>query len=91
MGDAAGLKAWQVLANCERALAIELLAGEQAVEFHAPLEPGAATKAVHDALREGISFFDHDREFGPDIAQAVALVRSGALVTAAEAVTGPLD
>ena len=41
MGNAAGLKAWQVLANAERALAIELLAGAQAVEFLAPLEPGA--------------------------------------------------
>ena len=40
MGNAAGLKAWQVLANSERALAIELLAGAQAVEFLAPLEPG---------------------------------------------------
>src|SRR5439155_17662750 len=40
MGNASGLKAWQVLANAERVLAIELLAGAQAVEFHAPLEPG---------------------------------------------------
>ena len=39
MGNAAGLKAWQVLANSESALAIELLAGAQAVEFLAPLEP----------------------------------------------------
>ena len=40
MGNAAGLKALQVLANAERSLAIELLAGAQAVEFLAPLEPG---------------------------------------------------
>ncbi len=40
MGNAAGLKAWQVVANAERVLAIELLAGAQAVEFLAPLEPG---------------------------------------------------
>ncbi len=40
MGNAAGLKALQVLANAERALAIELLAGAQAIEFLAPLEPG---------------------------------------------------
>ena len=40
MGNAAGLKALQVVANAERALAIELLAGAQAVEFLAPLEPG---------------------------------------------------
>ena len=47
MGNAAGLKAWQVLANAERALAIELLAGAQAVEFLAPLEPGAGVRAAH--------------------------------------------
>ena len=41
MGNAAGLKALQVLANAELALAIELLAGAQAIEFLAPLEPGA--------------------------------------------------
>ena len=40
MGNAAGLKALQVLANAEHMLAIELLAGAQAVEFLAPLEPG---------------------------------------------------
>ncbi len=40
MGNASGLKAWQVVANAERAVAIELLAGAQAVEFLAPLEPG---------------------------------------------------
>ena len=34
MGNARGLKACR-LANCESALAIELLAGAQAVEFHA--------------------------------------------------------
>ena len=44
MGNAAGLKAWQVLANTEWALAIELLAGAQGVEFLAPLEPGPASR-----------------------------------------------
>ena len=47
MGNASGLKAWQVLANSERALAIELLAGAQAVEFLAPLEPGRGGRATH--------------------------------------------
>jgi len=37
MGNASALKLWQVLANSERALAIELLAGAQGVEFLAPL------------------------------------------------------
>ena len=55
MGNAAGLKALQVLANAERALAIELLAGAQAVEFLAPLEPGrgagGGARPRADALR----------------------------------------
>ncbi len=51
MGNAAGLKAWQVLANAERALAIELLAGAQAIEFFAPLEPGLGARAARDAVR----------------------------------------
>ena len=33
MGNGAGLKAFQVVANAERVLAIELLSGAQAVEF----------------------------------------------------------
>src|SRR4029450_5357848 len=47
MGNGAGLKAWRVLANSELALAIELLAGCQAVEFLAPLAPGAGVAAAH--------------------------------------------
>src|SRR5207247_6135951 len=37
MGNASALKAWQVLANVERVLAIELLAGAQCKHFLAPL------------------------------------------------------
>ena len=51
MGNAAGLKAWQVLANAERVVAIELLAGAQAVEFHAPLEPGLGPGAARELVR----------------------------------------
>jgi histidine ammonia-lyase len=44
MGNASGLKAWQVLENGERVLAIELLAGAQGVEFLAPLQPGVGVR-----------------------------------------------
>src|ERR671932_742836 len=46
MGNASALKAWRVLENCEAALAIELLAGAQGVEFLAPLEPGVGVRAT---------------------------------------------
>src|SRR5437762_2197704 len=79
MGNAAGLKAWQVLANCERALAIELLAGAQGVEFLAPLEPGAGVRATRAFVRERSPRLKDDRSLAPDI-EAVALsIRAGEL------------
>ncbi len=90
MGNAAGLKAWQVLANCERALAIELLAGAQAVEFHAPLEPGAGTRAARAAVRERSPRLRDDRSLAPDIEAVAAAIRDGSLVAAVEAEVGEL-
>ncbi len=63
--------------NAETVLALEALAAAQALDLRAPLEPGAATRAVHDAIRTRVPFFEADREFGPDIAAAIALVRDG--------------
>ena len=77
--------------NLRRILAIELVCAGAALDLRAPLEPGPATAAVKRALREAVPFFEADREFGPDIAAAVELVRSGRLVSAAEEATGPLD
>jgi histidine ammonia-lyase len=83
MGNAAGLKAWQVLANSERALAIELLAGAQAVEFHAPLEPGAGVRATRAAVRELSPRLRADRPLAPDIEAVATAIRDGSLIAAA--------
>ncbi len=80
MGNAAGLKGWQVLANCESVLAIELLAGAQAVEFHAPLEPGAGVRAVRAAVRELSPRLRDDRSLAPDIEAVATAIRTGALM-----------
>ena len=80
-----GLKAWQVLANCERALAIELLAGAQGVEFHAPLEPGTGVQATRSAVRELSPRLRDDRSLAPDIEEVAIAIRGGSLVAAAEA------
>ena len=90
MGNAAGLKAWQVLGNCERALAIELLAGAQAVEFHAPLEPGAGARAARAAVRELSPRLEDDRPLAPDIESVAVAIRDGSLVAAVEAEAGAL-
>ena len=90
MGNAAGLKAWQVLANSERALAIELLAGAQGVEFLAPLEPGAGVRAAHDFIRSLSPRLDDDRPLAPDIEAVAVAIRDGALIAAVEAEVGEL-
>ena len=90
MGNAAALKALQVLANAERALAIELLAGAQAVEFLAPLEPGPGVRATHDAVRELSERLRADRSLADDIERVAAAVRDGSILAAAEAAVGEL-
>jgi histidine ammonia-lyase len=90
MGNTAGLKAWQVLANCESALAIELLAGAQGVEFLAPLEPGAGVRATRAAVRELSPRLRDDRSLAPDIAAVATAIRDGALAAAVEAEIGGL-
>jgi histidine ammonia-lyase len=90
MGNAAGLMAWQVLANAERALAIELLAGAQAVEFLAPLEPGGGVGAARALVRELSPRLRDDRPLAGDIEAVAAAVRDGSLVAGVEATLGEL-
>jgi histidine ammonia-lyase len=90
MGNAAGLKAWQVLANSERAVAIELLAGAQAVEFHAPLEPGVGGRTARAAVRELSPRLRDDRPLAGDIEAVARSIRDGSLVEAVEAESGAL-
>jgi len=91
MGMTAARHAREVVANAETVVALEALGAAQALDLRAPLEPGPATRAVHRAIRATVPFFEADREFGPDIADAVSLVHEGGLVAAAEAEIGSLD
>src|SRR3954470_3161883 len=90
MGNAAGLKAWQVLANAESVLAIELLAGAQAVEFLAPLQPGRGVAAVREFVRELSPRLRDDRPLAPDIEAVATTIGDGSLVAAVEAEVGEL-
>jgi histidine ammonia-lyase len=91
MGNASGLKALQVLANAEYALAIELLAGAQAIEFLAPLHPGPGVRATHDAVRGLSARLRDDRQLSPDIERVASAVRDGSILAAAEAEIGELQ
>jgi histidine ammonia-lyase len=90
MGNASGLKAWQVLGNSERVLAIELLAGAQGVEFLAPLEPGVGVRATRAFVRTLSARLRDDRPLAGDIETVAAAVRDGSLVEAVENEIGEL-
>ena len=91
MGMTGARHAREVVASAETVVALEALAAAQALDLRSPLEPGPATRAVHEAIRARVPFFEADREFAPDIAEAVTLVRDGDLLVAAEAAVGSLD
>jgi histidine ammonia-lyase len=90
MGNAAGLKALRVLDNAERTLAIELLAGAQAVEFLAPLRPGRGADAAHGFVRTLSERLTEDRSLSADIERVADAIRAGALVAAVEREVGVL-
>ncbi|HEX4765172.1 MAG TPA: histidine ammonia-lyase [Lichenihabitans sp.] len=78
-----------MIANATAVIGIELLAAAQACDFHAPLASSAPLEAVRATLRARVPHLDDDRYVHPDMEEANALVRSGALVAAAAAVPLP--
>ncbi len=90
MGNAAGLKALRVLDNAERTVAIELLAGTQAVEFLAPLRPGRGAAAAHAFVRTLSDRLTEDRSLSADIERVAEAIRTRAVVAAVETEVGAL-
>jgi histidine ammonia-lyase len=90
MGWGAALKLRSVLDNLTNVLAVELIASARALDLRAPLEPSPATSAVRKLLRTEVKGPGPDRVVAPELAAAAALIRSGAVVAAAEKVLGSL-
>ena len=90
MGWGAARKLRQLIANTARVLAVELAAASRALDFRAPLKPGASTGAVHQVIRLHVDPPATDRYLAPELAAVEALVNDGAIVEAAESVIGAL-
>ena len=90
MGWGAALKLRTVLDNVRHILAVELLAAARAQDLRRPLEASPATTAVRDLLRKHVPGVGPDRYLAPELAAAEELIRSGAILEAAESVTGRL-
>jgi histidine ammonia-lyase len=91
MGATAAVHCWQVCANVERVLAVELLCGAQGIDFLSPLRPGPGVAALHAALRERSPHLADDRSLTADIESVAAGIRDGSLLAAAEGAAGPLS
>ena len=91
MGTIAARTLAAIVDNLEGALACELLAALAATDFRRPARSGVGTGAAYDRAREAIAPVDDDRVFADDIEAAREMLRTGALVRAAEdAIGGPL-
>jgi histidine ammonia-lyase len=91
MGWSAGRKLRRAVDALTHVLAIELMTAARALDLRAPLAPAPATTAAVAELRRTVPGPGPDRYLTPEIEAAVALVRSGAVLAAAEAVCGPLE
>ena len=68
--------------NAADVVGIELLAAAQGCDFQAPLASSPALERARALLRARVPTLDDDRHFAPDMAEATALVTSGALAAA---------
>jgi len=91
MSFTAALKTRQILDNAWYVVAIELMAGAQAVEFRRPLALGKGTQAAYDVVRAHVAPMTEDRPVQDDINNLTAAVKSGELLEAVEKAAGPLD
>jgi histidine ammonia-lyase len=91
MGPTAAWKAARAAANTSRVLAVELLAGCEAVEFHRPVRSSRALEAVVALVREHVPNHGQDRVLGPEIEALAASLAGGAIVAAAAAECGGLE
>jgi histidine ammonia-lyase len=91
MGWGAARKLRRSVANLERILAVELVCAARGLELRAPLTPAAGTGAAVAATRAVVGGPGPDRWLAPELAAAEALVRSGAVLAAAESAIGALE
>jgi histidine ammonia-lyase len=90
MGMTTALKTRQIIDNAQAVLAIELMAGAQAVDFRAPHKPSKGIQAAHDVIRKYVTHLEEDRPLYNDINKLKEVVESGEILDAVESAVGIL-
>jgi histidine ammonia-lyase len=77
MGMTSATKLRGIVKLAEMATAIELMAGAQALEYHAPLVPGRGVKQAYEIVRGLVAPLTQDRAMAPDIEKLTAAIIRG--------------
>jgi histidine ammonia-lyase len=79
LGATAALKTLTVISNAMHVVAIELMAGAQALDLRRPLRSSPALERVHASIRALSETVDHDRSLSSGIERVAGAIRDGVL------------
>lgn len=91
MGSIAARKAYEILLNLRRVLAIELMCGCQAVDLRGNKGMGSGTVEAYHTVREKITKLYDDRPLYGDINTCEEMVTSGLIVSRVEHKIGKIE
>ncbi len=91
MGPIAALKSREIIKNVATVIAIELMAGAQALEFRKPQKPSPPVQIVYDEVRKLVTKLVEDRPLYPDINKLTELIKSNKLIGLVEDKVGNLS
>jgi histidine ammonia-lyase len=90
MGMTTAIKTRQIIDNAQAVVAIELMAGAQAIDLRRPIKPSRAVQRVHEVVRKYVKYLDEDRPLFDDINKLTSVVKSGEILEEVENVVGRL-
>ena len=77
MGMTAATKLRAIVGHAEHAVAIELLAAAEGLEYRQPMQPGRGVRRAYRTLRSRVPRLTRDRALAPDIETIAAMLRAG--------------
>lgn len=80
MATTAARKARMIARNAAGVIGVELLAGVQGLDFHAPLKTSPPLQKVVRGVRSSVPHYEHDRYFAEELGWAQETVLTGALL-----------
>ncbi|EQB86997.1 histidine ammonia-lyase [Clostridium punense] len=86
MGTIAARKGRDIIRNCERVLATEILAACQAIDFRKDFNLGKGTKVAYETVREAVNFIEEDVVMYKELEKVQQLIVEGKVVNNVEEV-----